>query len=143
MSAFSEAFAYWEDRTQFLLNGNLVNTYATQQAMADPTLKSPTIGLVSGDYVVVAKKDRDQLEAAMPHLHVYQGYLVHQDTDLSVTSIDKAKADPKVPDVTYATVKVGVTALNSSSSAAPKPVAPANDTPAPAAAPPKKKAPGK
>lgn len=143
MSAFSEAFAYWEDRTQFLLNGNLVNTYATQQAMADPTLKSPTIGLVSGDYVIVAKKDMDQLEKAMPQLHIYQGYLVHQDTDLSVTSIDKAKSDPKVPDVTYATVKVGVTAVNTSFAGPAKPAAPADDTSAPAAAPPKKKPTGK
>ena len=53
MSAFSEAFSYWEDRTQFLINGNLVNAAATQQAMDDPDLKSPLIGLLPGDYVVV------------------------------------------------------------------------------------------
>jgi hypothetical protein len=114
MAAFSEAFAYWEDRTQFLLNGNLVNGYATKQAMDDPEIKSPAIGLLPGDYVVVAKKDTDKLEAAIAKLHIYQGYLVHEDTDLSQITVDKAKDDPKVPDITYATVKVGVTAMNTS-----------------------------
>lgn len=115
MSAFSEAFSYWENRTQFLLNGNLVSAYATQTAIDDPEIKSPAIGLVAGEYVVVAKKDTAALEAAMPNLIVYQGYLVHKDTDLSQTSVSKAMADPRIPDITYATVRVGVTAVNASS----------------------------
>jgi hypothetical protein len=114
MAMVSQAFAYWEDRTQFLLNGNLVNGYATKQAMDDPEIKSPAIGLLPGDYVVVAKKDTEKLEAAISKLHIYQGYLVHEDTDLSQITVDKAKDDPKVPDITYATVKVGVTAMNTS-----------------------------
>jgi hypothetical protein len=129
MAAFSEAFSYWEDRTQFLINGNLVNAYATKQAMDDPGIKSPAIGLLSGDYIVVAKKDTDQLEAAMSKLLFYQGYLVHQDTDLSKTSVDKAKSDPKIPDITYATVRVGVSALNTSMAAPSKPVTPPDQAP--------------
>ncbi len=36
LSAFSEAFGYWEDRTRFVMNGNLTTAVATQQALADP-----------------------------------------------------------------------------------------------------------
>lgn len=121
MSAFSEAFGYWENRTQFLINGNLVGAYATQSAMEDPQIKSPAIGLIPGEYVVVAKKDTATLEAAMPNLMVYQGYLVSKQADLSQISVDEAKADPRVPDITYATVKVGVTAVNSSLGTQPAP----------------------
>jgi hypothetical protein len=121
MAAFSEAFGYWEDRTEFLINGNLVNVCATQQSMDDQTIRPPYIGLVPGDYVVVAKKDTDALEAVMPQLMVYQGYLVHQDTDLGSMTVDKAKADPRIPDITYATVRVGVTAASGASQAGKKP----------------------
>jgi len=138
MSAFSEAFSYWEDRTQFLLNGNLVNVCATQQSMDDPNVRPPYIGLIPGDYVVVAKKDTDALEAAMPKLMVYQGYLVSQDTDLSQTTVDKAKDDPRVPDITYATVRVGVTAINGSSGSSQAKPADTTDTTTPAATPAKK-----
>jgi hypothetical protein len=138
MSAFSEAFSYWENRTQFLINGNLVNAYATKQAMDDPKITSPAIGLLPGDYVIVAKKDTDALEASMPTLHFYQGYLVHKDMDLSQTTIEKAAADPRVPDITYATVKVGVTAMKTSlASPQAKPDTAAPDPPAAA----KKKSP--
>ena len=42
LSAFSEAFGYWEDRTRFVMNGNLTTAVATQQALADPTRDDPT-----------------------------------------------------------------------------------------------------
>jgi hypothetical protein len=135
MSAFSEAFSYWEQRTQFILNGNLVNAYATKQAMNDPELRSPAIGLLPGDYVVVAKKDTDALEAVMSKLTLYQGYLVPKDLDISQTSLDKAKSDPRIPDITYATIKVGVTPATATPPAQPpKPDTTADDA-APAAKP--------
>ena len=137
MSAFSEAFSYWEQRTQFLINGNLVSAYATQQAVSDPELQSPSIGLLAGDYVVVAKKDTDALEAAMPNLVLYQGYLVHKDADVGSMSVDKAASDPRVLNITYATIKVGVTAANSSA-AGPAPAKQSDPTPS-APKPPKKK----
>ena len=112
MSALSHAFSFWENRTQFLINGNLVNAYATKQAMDDPEIKSPAIGLIPGDYIVVAKKDTEKLQAALPKLHIFQGYLVHQDTDLNQPS-NKFLADSRIPDITYATVKVGVKPLSS------------------------------
>jgi hypothetical protein len=113
LSAFSEAFSYWENRTQFLINGNLVNAAATQQAMDDPDLRSPLIGLMAGDYVVVAKKDADQLQAVLPKLRIFQGYLVSADTDLN-QPLESVLADKNIPDITYATVKVGVTAIDTS-----------------------------
>jgi hypothetical protein len=135
MSAFSEAFSYWENRTQFLINGNLVNAAATQQAMADPDLRSPLIGLMAGDYVVVAKKDAVQLQAVLPKLRIFQGYLVHSDTDLN-QPIDQVLADKNIPDITYATVKVGVSPIDTS---APPKAAPGAQPAAPASGPAKKK----
>ena len=112
MDAFSQAFSFWENRTQFLINGNLVNAYATKQAMDDPEIKSPAIGLIPGDYIVVAKKDTDKLQEALPKLRIFQGYLVHQDTDLN-QPMNKYLADSRIPDITYATVKVGTKPLSS------------------------------
>jgi hypothetical protein len=123
MAAFSEAFSYWENRTQFLINGNLVNAAATQQAMDDPDLHSPLIGLMAGDYVVVAKKDTNQLQSVLPQLRIFQGYLVHADTDLN-QPIDQVLADKRIPDITYATVKVGVNAIDTSASKATPAAAP-------------------
>ena len=59
LSAFSEAFGYWEDRTRFVMNGNLTTAVATQQALADPTREDSYIGLLNGDYVMVAKEEHD------------------------------------------------------------------------------------
>jgi uncharacterized membrane protein YgcG len=111
LNAFSEAFAYWEDRTRFLMNGNLVQAIATQQAMANPE-RSPTyIGLVSGDYVMVPQKHTDELASEIPNLELAQGYLVRKDADKNLP-VSK-RADAAVPGVTYATMHVSVSALNS------------------------------
>jgi uncharacterized membrane protein YgcG len=111
LNAFSEAFAYWEDRTRFLMNGNLVHAIATQQAMANPE-RSPTyIGLVSGDYVMVPQKHTDELATEIPNLELAQGYLVRKDADKNLP-VSK-RADAAVPGVTYATMHVSVSALNS------------------------------
>ena len=41
------------------------------------------IGLLNGDYVMVAKKDTDQLAKEMPNLDLTQGWLVLKDADPS------------------------------------------------------------
>ena len=64
--AFSEAFGYWEDRTRFVMNGNLTTAVATQQALADPTREDSYIGLLNGDYVMVAKRARPSLPRSCP-----------------------------------------------------------------------------
>jgi hypothetical protein len=81
----------------------------------------------------------DTLEAVMPNLVLYQGYLVPKDLDLSQTSLDKARSDPRVPDVTYATIKVGVIPATATPSAPPpKPDTTADDA-TPSSTPAKKK----
>jgi uncharacterized membrane protein YgcG len=113
LNAFSEAFAYWEDRTRFLMNGNLVHAIATQQALADPEHDSRYIGLVSGDYVMVPQKHTDELASEMPNLELNQGYLVHKDADKNLP-VSK-RAETAVPGVTYATMHIAVSALNTQS----------------------------
>lgn len=116
LNAFSEAFAYWEDRTRFIMNGNLVHAIATQQAMADPEHDPRYIGLVSGDYVMVPQKHTDELASELPNLELNQGYLVRKDAnkDLSIAS----RAAAAIPGVTYATMHLAVSPLSSSSGVA-------------------------
>lgn len=116
LNAFSEAFAYWEDRTRFIMNGNLVNAIATQQAMANPEHESTYIGLVSGDYVMVPQKHTDELASELPNLVLNQGYLVRTDADQNLPIAKRA--DSAIPGVTYATMHVAVKALNSQSGVA-------------------------
>ncbi|HTW48872.1 MAG TPA: hypothetical protein VMD92_13045 [Acidobacteriaceae bacterium] len=106
LSTFSEAFAYFEDRTRFIMNGNLVNAVATKQALADPQRQASYIGLVSGDYVMVPKKHTDELGTQLPNLVLDQGYLVVKDasTDVPVES----RAQSTLPGITYATMRVAV-----------------------------------
>jgi hypothetical protein len=113
LNAFSEAFAYWEDRTRFIMNGNLVNAIATQQAMANPEHESTYIGLVSGDYVMVPQKHTDELASQLPNLDLAQGYLVRKDADKNLP-VSK-RAETAIPGVTYATMHIAVSALNSQS----------------------------
>jgi hypothetical protein len=122
LSAFSEAFGYWEDRTRFVMNGNLTTAVATQQALSDPARDDSYIGLLSGDYVMVAKKDTEQLAKELPNLDLTQGWLVRKDADPN-QPLD-ARKDAAVPGMTYTTMRLAVKPIdpscnNSKTAAAP------------------------
>ncbi len=51
--------------------------------MTGPTRDDSYIGLLSGDYVIVANKDTDQLAKELPNLDLTQGWLVRKDADAS------------------------------------------------------------
>ncbi len=106
MSAFSEAFGYWEDRTRFVMNGNLTTAIATQQALQDPGRDDSYIGLPNGDYVMVAKRDTERLGNELPNLDLVQGYLVRKDA--KSTDPLETQADAAVPGLTYATMRLAV-----------------------------------
>ncbi len=106
LAAFSEAFGYWEDRTRFVMNGNLTTAVATQQAISDPNREDSYIGLLSGDYVMVAKKDTDALAKELPNLDLEQGYLVRKDADKSQPL--ETRAESAVPGMTYTTMRLAV-----------------------------------
>jgi len=112
LSTFSEAFAYWEERTRFVMNGGLVNAIATQQALADPEREDTYIGLVSGDYVMVKKQDTEELAKELPNLELVQGYLVRKDADPNQPL--QARAANAIPGITYATIRMAVKPMNSS-----------------------------
>jgi hypothetical protein len=114
MSAFSEAFGYWEDRTRFVMNGNLTTAVATQQAYSEPERSDQYIGLLSGDYVMVAKQDTDQLSSELPNLEMSQGYLVTKNAKTTKT-VDQLK-DEVLQGVTYTTMKLAVKPVNGSCS---------------------------
>jgi hypothetical protein len=113
LSAFSAAFGYWEDRTRFVMNGNLTTAVATQQALADPTREDKYIGLVSGDYVMVAKKDTDQLSQELPNLIVKEGLLIRKGTAKDNLPVE-SRAQDVLPGVAYTTLKLAVKPINQS-----------------------------
>jgi len=107
LSTFTEALSYWEDRTKFLMSGNLTAAVATQQALDDPGRAPHYIGLVPGDYLMVPLRHVDELAKALPNLDVVQGYLVAKDADQNLPL--EQRAQTAVPGVTYASMRVGVT----------------------------------
>ncbi len=116
LSAFTQAMSYWEDRTKFIMAGNLMPAVATQPALADPNRGTPYMGLVSGDYLMVAQQHADELAKELPNLDLVQGYLVRKDADQNIPLEKRAAA--AIPDVTYFSMRMSVSAVGSDDSAA-------------------------
>ena len=114
LSAFTEALSYWEDRTRFIMAGNLTSAVATQQAHSDPDREARYIGLVSGDYLMLPQEHTDELAKELPNLDLIQGYLVRKDADPNIPL--QTRAQSAVPGVTYASMRVSVQPLDESSS---------------------------
>jgi hypothetical protein len=112
LSAFTEVLSYWEDRTRFVMAGNLTTAVATQQALGDPDRENRYIGLLSGDYLMVPQKHTDELAKALPDLDLVQGYLVPKSADVNQPLA--ARAQNALPGVTYATMRVSVVPLDPS-----------------------------
>jgi len=106
LSTFSEALSYWEDRTRFVMAGNLTTAVATQQALNDPDREPTYMGLVSGDYLMVPQQHIDELAKALPNLDLVQGYLVAKDADPNLPLPQRAQGS--LPAVTYASMHVTV-----------------------------------
>jgi hypothetical protein len=113
LSAFTEALSYWEDRTRFIMAGNLTTAVATQQALIDPDREDHFIGLLSGDYLMFPQMHAEELAKELPNLDLVQGYLVHKDADPNLPLT--ARADSAVPGITYASMRVSVQPLDASS----------------------------
>jgi hypothetical protein len=112
LSAFSEVLSYWEDRTRFVMAGNLTTAVATQQAHADPDREDRYIGLLSGDYLMLPQEHTDELAKELPNLDLVQGYLVRKDADPNLPL--QTRAQIAVPGVTYASMRVSVQPLDAS-----------------------------
>lgn len=115
LSAFTGAMSYWEDRTRFIMAGNLTSAVGSQQALIDPNRGSPYVGLVSGDYLMFAQQHADTLTKELGNLDLVQGYLVHKDADQNLPL--QTRAMSAVPDVSYFSMRVSVKAAESSSAA--------------------------
>jgi hypothetical protein len=106
LSTFTEMMSYWEDRTRFIMSGNLTTAVATQQALNDPDREPAYMGLVSGDYLMVPQKHVDELAKALPNLDLTQGYLVAKDADQNLPLAQRAQNS--VPGITYASMHITV-----------------------------------
>jgi hypothetical protein len=113
LSAFTEVMSYWEDRTRFLMAGNLTTAVATQQALADPDREDHYIGLLSGDYLMLPQRHTEELAKELPNLDLVQGWLVRKDADPNLPI--PARAQNAVPGVTYTSMRISVVPLDSSS----------------------------
>jgi hypothetical protein len=113
LSAFTEVLSYWEERTKFLMAGNLTTAVATQQALADPDREDHYIGLISGDYLMIPQKHTDELAKDLPNLDLVQGYLVRKDADANLPIATRAQN--ALPGITYASMRVSVTPLDANS----------------------------
>src|ERR1039458_1900586 len=113
LSAFTEVLSYWEDRTRFIMAGNLTTAVATQQAFGDPDREDRYLGLLSGDYLMVPQDHTEELAKELPNLDLVQGYLVRKDADPNLPL--SARAASAVPGITYASMQVSVEPLDASS----------------------------
>jgi hypothetical protein len=120
LSSITEVLSYWEDRNKFIMAGNLTTVIATQQAHSDKERPDSYIGLVSGDYLMVPQKHTQVLHDQLNNLDVVQGYLIAKDADPTLPL--PARAQAVLPGISYATMKVTVSALDPGSSGS-KPVA--------------------
>jgi hypothetical protein len=113
LNAFTQVMSYWEDRTRFVMAGNLTTAVATQQAHGDPDREDHYIGLLSGDYLMVPQKHTDELAKSLPDLDLVQGYLVRKDADPNLPLATRAQN--ALPGITYASMRVSVVPLDGSS----------------------------
>lgn len=113
LSAFTQVLSYWEDRTRFVMAGNLTTAVATQQAHGDPDREDHYIGLLSGDYLMVPQKHTDELAKSLPDLDLVQGYLVRKDADPNLPLATRAQN--ALPGITYASMRISVMPLDASS----------------------------
>ncbi|MDR3753577.1 MAG: hypothetical protein P4K93_05555 [Terracidiphilus sp.] len=112
LSSFTQMLSYWEDRTRFVMAGNLTTAVATQQAMDDPDREPSYLGLTSGDYLMVPQRHVDELSKALPSLDLTQGYLVAKDADPNLPLAQRAQS--ALPGITYASMRVSVQPAQSS-----------------------------
>ncbi len=117
IKTFTEVFAYYEDRTLFLMNGNLTPVVATADAAKSADAPTDFVGLLNGYYIMVPELHKPELTASLPNLVVQRGYLVHKDAP--DTQDLQTRMQNAVPGVTYATMRVNVSkSANPSCSAA-------------------------
>jgi len=115
LSTFTEALSYWEDRTKFIMAGNLTTAVATRQALEDSDREPRYIGLIPGEYLMIPQRHVDELASALPKLDLVQGYLIPKDANPNLPL--EQRAQNAVPGVTYASIRVGITPVPASCSA--------------------------
>jgi hypothetical protein len=123
INTFTEVMAYWEERTRFIMSSNLTWAVATKQAKADQSNAAQQIGLISGDYLMVPAKYTTQLAPLLPNLKIDQGYLVRKDANANMPVDQRAEASLEGTPIAYATMRISVSALESSAATPPSPSA--------------------
>jgi hypothetical protein len=107
---FTAIYSLLEERASFIMSSPLMDAAATQAALADGSFPPTYVPLKTGDYVIVPNESTDQVTAKLAQLHVNQGYVV--DSTLPSNKPVDQIANDSIPDVTYVSLKMTVTAIN-------------------------------
>jgi hypothetical protein len=109
LKTFSELIGKLEERASFFVSSPLTELVATKSGLSDPGRPVKYLPLVSGDYIFVPRAHAESLTAGLSDLELERGFLVTRGAPKSQAL--ELRAKNAVPDVTYATLKVSVTAL--------------------------------
>ena len=106
---FTAIYSLLEERASFFMSGGLVDAASTQQAMDRPGFPPQFVPLKTGNYVMIPRQHTDMLAEHLPYLELNQGYLIDK-RKKSNTPVDQ-QAPQTVPDLTYVTMKLDVSAI--------------------------------
>jgi len=109
--AFTAIYSLLEERASFIMSSPLMDAAATQAALSDGSFPPTYVPLKTGEYVIVPNQHVDALTPKLSNLKVSQGYLIDGSVPAGGRPVDKI-ADDSVPDVTYLSLKMTVTAIN-------------------------------
>jgi hypothetical protein len=118
LESFCKLYGMLEQHTNFLLQSNPVEAFATVQARRAATT-TQGMNLAPGDYVLVPQSQSKELAPLLSRLELKQGYLVEKGAASNQSLYDVALDTP--PDITYITVNVGVQPVKTPSPTDPQP----------------------
>jgi hypothetical protein len=125
---FTAIYSLLEERASFFLSSGLVDAASTQQSMERPGFPPQFVPLKTGNYVMIPRQHTDLLAEHLPYLELNQGYLIDK-RKKSNTPVDQ-QAPQTVPDLTYVTLKLDVSAIRLGIPGLTEPAAAAAETPA-------------
>jgi hypothetical protein len=108
--AFTAIYSLLEERASFIMSSPLQAAAATQSALADPSFPQTYIPLKTGEYLIVPQAHTDMITAKLQQLQMNQGYVI--DGTLPGNRPVDQIANDSIPDVTYVSLKMTVTAID-------------------------------
>ncbi len=106
---FTAIYSLLEERASFFMSSGLVDAASTQQSMDRPGFPPQFIPLKTGNYVMIPRQHTDLLAEHLPYLEFNQGYLIDKRKQSNLP-VDQ-QAPQTIPDLTYVSMKLDVSAI--------------------------------